>query len=38
MGLDPVLPDSLLRGEQAAAELAAIPDSERYELLTRRSQ
>jgi len=27
MGLDPALAVSLLRGEQAAAELAAIPDS-----------
>jgi hypothetical protein len=28
MGLDPALADSLLRGEQEAAELAAIPGSE----------
>jgi hypothetical protein len=28
MGLDPALAESLQRGEDAAAELAAIPDSE----------
>jgi hypothetical protein len=36
MGLDPALADSLLRGEQEAAELAAIQVQRRYGLLMRR--